>query len=427
MNILLLGAGGREHALAYGLRKSKSTKNLYIAPGNPGTESLGKNILLNLNDNDELLRFCNNNDINLVVIGPEQPLVDGAADFLRNNNIPVFGPDKKAAEIEGNKSFAKNLMKKYKIPTADFEIFNKDEKQKALKYLKTIDYPIVIKASGLAAGKGVAICDSHEAAENVIIDYFENRIFGESGETIVIEEFMLGEEASVFIITDGNDFILLPPSQDHKRIFDGDQGKNTGGMGAYTPAPVMSESLIEKFNNVIARPIIDALKNENRAFVGCLYAGLMILNDEIRIVEFNCRFGDPETQTVIPILEGDLAELFYSAAIGNINKNAINYNGGASVCVILASEGYPDSFERGFTIEGLDLFDNSDNVLIFHAGTKFSDDKIITNGGRVLGITSFVQKNDLKHCVEIAYEAVDKINFRNKFYRKDIAYRALKS
>lgn len=424
MNVLLIGSGGREHALAYKISESPKLTKLYCAPGNPGIEKFAELVLLDINKKREVVEFCKANNVDLVVIGPEQPLVDGLANELRKYEIPVFGPNKYAAMIEGDKSFSKELMKKYSIPTADFEVFTKNEKDKALRYLDKITYPTVIKASGLAAGKGVVICNSEEEAVKTIDEYFEEDIFGESGHTIVIEEFLEGEEASVFVLTDGMEYFVLPPSQDHKRALNGDQGKNTGGMGAYAPAPLITDSLMAEIKESIISPTLEAMAIEDRLFNGCLYCGLMITDEGPKVIEFNCRFGDPETQCVLPLLEGDFLKLLYSAAIGKIDQSSVDYNGGSSVCVVAASEGYPDKYEIGFGITGLDL--RQANIIVYHAGTKKIDDKVVTNGGRVLGVTSFIKENNLTLAKQIAYDALSKINFKGITYRTDIADKALK-
>jgi len=420
MKVLVLGSGGREHAIADKVSESPLLNELFILPGNPGTSKLGKNINLPLSDNKAILDFCIKNNIELVIVGPEQPLTDGIADLLRENNIPVFGPNKNAAVIEGEKSFSKNLMKKYSIPTAAFEVFNKEQYTQASEYIKNSSYPLVVKADGLAAGKGVLICPDYESAVEALEDCFGKSLFGDAGSKVVIEEFMFGEEASIFAVTDGDDFVVLPSAQDHKRIYDGDKGKNTGGMGAYSPAPVMTPELLMEVEEKIIIPTLAAMKAEGRKYNGCLYVGLMITNVGPKVVEFNCRFGDPETQAVLPLLDGDLLELFNSAAKGKINKSAAKYSGGVSVCVVAASGGYPDSFQKGFEISGLDSASSS-SVKVFHAGTKYDGDKIVTSGGRVLGVTSVLKENDLRLCKENAYEAIKKISFENIYYRRDIA------
>jgi phosphoribosylamine---glycine ligase len=352
MRVLLIGSGGREHALALKINKSSLLDKLFIMPGNPGTNNLGENTDINPSQKNEVLQFCKEAKIDLIVIGPEQPLVEGLSDFLRNENFKVFGPGKKAAEIEGSKSFAKQLMKKYNIPTAGFAVFNSDEYDDALLYLRKSKYPVVIKADGLAAGKGVLICSNFIEVENVLKEIFIDKVFGTSGDKIIIEEFLEGEEASVFAITDGTDFITLPSSQDHKRMGDNDTGKNTGGMGAYSPAPVITNQLLSMIENNIIKPTLKGMKSEGSLFSGCLYAGLMITEEGPKVIEFNCRFGDPETQVVLPLLKGDFLKLLYSSAAGKLDKDAVHYEDGCAVCVVAASKGYPDSYEKGFEITG---------------------------------------------------------------------------
>jgi len=425
MNVLLIGSGGREHALAYKISQSKKLTKLFISPGNPGTANFGENIELNISDHPVVKEQCDKLKIDLVVVGPEQPLVDGIADYLRKNGIKVFGPDANAAEIEAHKSFAKLLMKKYNIPSAEYIEFNYTQEDNVLKYLRLVSYPRVIKVDGLAAGKGVIICNNFIEASATINEIFVKKVFGISGEKIIVEEFLTGEEASVFAITDGNKFLCLPASQDHKRIGDNDTGKNTGGMGAYAPAPLVTPELQNKIEREVIVPVIQAMKKEGYPFIGCLYAGLMINNDEVKVVEFNCRFGDPETQAVLPILEGDFLELLYSAAAGKLNKKAVKYSGGNAVCIVAASKGYPESYEKGFTITGLDLLTN-DNVVVFQAGTEKKNSHIVTNGGRVLGLTAFTKKDDLKTAQTKAYAAIKKIHFKDIYYRTDIADKAFR-
>jgi phosphoribosylamine---glycine ligase len=423
MNVLIIGSGGREHALAYGISKSPLLKKMYVSPGNPGTKSIAENIVLRTNN--EIVNFCKENLIDLVVIGPEKPLVDGLADLLRQNSIPVFGPDKAAADIEAHKSFSKKLMKQYRIPTADFKEFTSSEESDAEECIKNISYPCVIKADGLAAGKGVLICQSYSEAKTGIDEIFKKKIFGSAGDKIIIEEFLSGEEASIFAITDGEDFVCLPSAQDHKRARNNDQGKNTGGMGAYSPAPLVTPEVLKKVEEKIIKPTLQAMISEGRKFSGCLYAGLMINKGEPKVVEFNCRFGDPETQAVIPVLEGDFLKLLYSAASGKIDKTAVTYSGKSAVCVVAASYGYPDLYDTGFGIYGLDEI-NDDSVIIFHAGTKFEFERIVTSGGRVLGLTALAEDNNLTAAKEKAYESLRKIHFENIYYRTDISDKAFK-
>lgn len=425
MIVAVIGSGGREHALAQRIKLSGSVEKLYIIPGNPGTSLLGENVQVNTEDKEAVITFCREQGVDLVVIGPEIPLVDGLSDYLRAAGLPVFGPSAAAAEIEGNKSFAKSLMQKYSIPTADFKIYYKETEDEAVSYLKNCSYPVVIKASGLAAGKGVLICENQDAALSALRECFDDQVFGAAGNTVVIEEFMYGQEASVFAVTDGEDFICLPAAQDHKRIGDLDTGKNTGGMGAYAPAPVVTDEIMKETEEKIIKPTLAAMKKEGRTFTGCLYCGLMLTNEGVRVVEFNCRFGDPETQAVLPLLEGDFAKLLLSSATGKLDKNSVRYNGGAAVCVVLASGGYPDKFEKGFEISGLDAA-QQDGIFVYHAGTKFDGEKVVTSGGRVLGVTAVTDENDLKLCKSKAYEALGKISYNNMYFRRDIADKAIK-
>lgn len=424
MRVLLIGSGGREHALAVKLAGSKSLSKLFIAPGNPGTAKCGENVHINISDSRSVIDFCINENIELVVVGPEIPLVEGIADVLRAEGIKVFGPSKAAAAIEGEKSFAKNLMRKYNIPTAAFVEFTYDKREEALAYLTKYSYPAVIKADGLAAGKGVIICNNYTEAETAVKEIFDDKVFGSAGSKIVVEEFMQGEEASIFAITDSDDFVCLPAAQDHKRAGDNDTGKNTGGMGAYAPAGLITNELLSEIKDKIIAPVIKAMKAEKVPFCGCLYCGLMITEDGPKVVEFNCRFGDPETQVVLPLLKGDFLKLLYSAADGAIDKNAVEYNGGAAVCVILASKGYPDSYVKGYEIHGLKKI--PENIIVYHSGTIQDDQKIYTNGGRVLGVTAVCAENDLKAARNKAYEAVSVIGFDNIYYRTDIASKGIK-
>jgi phosphoribosylamine--glycine ligase len=423
MKVLLIGSGGREHALAIKIGESPLLDKLFIMPGNPGTGQTGENIKINSSHGDKVLQFCKDKNIDLVVIGPERPLVDGLGDYLSNGGFKVFGPTQKAAAIEAHKSFAKRLMKKYNIPSADFVEFTSAEYEKARFYLKKSDYPLVIKADGLAAGKGVLICNSYNDAEKGLKEIFIDKIFGASGDKIVVEEFMKGEEASIFAITDGTDFICLPSSQDHKRIGDNDTGKNTGGMGAYSSAPIVTDEILSQVENKIIKPTLEGMREEGSPFSGCLYIGLMITDEGPKVVEYNCRFGDPETQAVLPLLKGDFLKLLHSSAEGKLDKEAVHYSEGCAVCVVAASQGYPGSYQKGYEISGLDI--NDKNILIYHAGTSELDDKIVTNGGRVLGVTAVLDNNDLRAAREKAYEAISKIHFEGIYFRKDIAVKAL--
>ncbi|MFC2119776.1 phosphoribosylamine--glycine ligase [Bacteroidota bacterium] len=423
MKVAVIGSGGREHALALKISESEMLKNLYIIPGNPGTSQIGENVNLDINNNKEIVSFCILKEIDLVVIGPEQPLVNGLANELRANGILVFGPDSAASKIEAHKTLAKKLMISAGIPTAKYMEFNTSMHNQLKDFIIQKKYPCVFKADGLAAGKGVVICNNAEEAEAALKSFFIDRIFGESGDKILIEEFLEGEEASVFAITDGNNFICLPASQDHKRIGDNDTGKNTGGMGAYAPAPIITNQILNEISVKIIAPTLQALKAEGKPFIGCLYAGLVLTSNGVKVIEFNCRFGDPETQVVLPLLKGDFLKLLHSAASGKLDKDSVSYNGGSSVCVVAASHGYPGEYKKGLEIFGLD--EVPEKTIVFHAGTKEDNGKILTNGGRVLGVTSVLDENDLKRAKRLAYRALDKIHFLNMYYRKDIADKAI--
>jgi phosphoribosylamine--glycine ligase len=424
MNVVIIGSGGREHALALKITESSTPNKLYILPGNPGTRFLGENININPSEQSKIIEFCKEKNIDLVVIGPEQPLVDGLANKLRENKINVFGPNKEAAQIESSKYFAKKVMKEAGVPTAKYLPFTSNMLEPAKDYIQSKKYPCVIKADGLAAGKGVFVCTDSSEAEEALNLIFHDKVFGESGEKVLVEEFLVGEEVSVFAICDGNEFVCLPASQDHKRIGDNDTGKNTGGMGAYAPAPIVSPQLFEQIKNRILYPVVKTLNKRNASFIGCLYAGLIITEEGPKVIEFNCRFGDPETQVVLPVLKGDFLHLLYTASLGKIDKAAVEYNSGSSVCIVAASAGYPDKFEIGFEITGLDEL--RADIIIYHAGTKEADGKVITNGGRVLGVTSVLPDFNLMLAKDLAYKALDNINFENIYYRRDIADKALK-
>ncbi len=424
MNVLIIGSGGREHAIAWAISKSSKLDKLFVAPGNAGAKQIAENISIEISNKNEVADFCEKGKIDLVIIGPEKPLVEGLADFLREKGFYVFGPSANAAKIEGEKAFAKELMKEYGIPTAKYSIFSKEEIGKLLEYLENTNYPTVIKVSGLAAGKGVIIANNFREAESTVKEIVEKNKFGKAGDVIVVEEFLKGEEVSVFAVTDGENYVLLPPAQDHKRVFDGDKGPNTGGMGAYAPAPVVNSKMLKRIENEIIKPTLKALKEKFGGFVGCLYAGLMITAEGPKVVEFNCRFGDPETQAVLPLLEGDFLELLFSASVGKLNKESIKIADKTAVCVVAASEGYPGAYEKGFEIKGLEKAEEL-GALVFHAGTKEENGRILTNGGRVLGITAVIEGNDLMLCKQRSYGMLSEIDFRGIYYRKDIAERGI--
>ncbi len=424
MNILILGNGGREHALAIKIKESPQCDKLFVAPGNGGTASIAQNVTFP--GDEELLQFVRNEEIKLVVVGPEKYLVDGTVGYLRENDILVFGPNQEAANIESDKLFAKKVMIDNDVPTAKyFEFSNISSKEDIYNCLKKQKYPIVIKANGLAAGKGVTICKSIYDALDAVLLNFEEKAFGDAGSKILVEEFLEGEEASLFVISDGEDFVCLPAAQDHKRIGDNDSGKNTGGMGAYAPAEIITDELLQIIVDSIVKPTIYGMKKIGKPFTGCLFCGLILTKDGPKVIEFNARFGDPETQAVLNVIDGDFLQLLYSAAVGKINKESVKYNGGASVCVVTASNGYPDEYKTGYEIFGLDHLKEM-HVKVYHAGTQLKEGAVFSTGGRVLGITSFVKEKKFAEAIRIAYQGVSKIHYENIYFRTDIGKRALK-
>lgn len=421
MKILVIGSGGREHTLAWKLAKSPKATKIYAIPGNPGMADIATCVSgIAITDNAAVVAFAKEKQIDLAVVGPEVPLTNGVVDALNSAGIKAFGPTKLAAEIEGSKAFSKGLMKKYHIPTAKYEVFTDADAAKA--YIKQEGAPIVIKADGLAAGKGVIVAMTEAEALAAVADIMEDQEFGNAGSRVVIEEFMTGEEASLLCFTDGTTICPMISSQDHKRAYDGDKGPNTGGMGTYAPAPVMTEAMVKKAYDTILLPTIKAMQAEGRTYKGCLYAGLMITAEGPKVVEFNARFGDPETQVVLPLLESDLVDIMTACADGTLAEQDIKWSSEAAVCVVMASGGYPKAYAKGYEIKGLAEVNNSDTV-VFHAGTAEKDGKIVTAGGRVLGVVA--KAADIKTAVAKAYAGVDKISFKDAFYRKDIAHRAL--
>ncbi len=425
MKVLVVGGGGREHALVWKISQSKSVEKIFCAPGNAGIAEIAEIVPIKSDDLNSLLKFALEHKIDLTIVGPELPLSLGIVDLFESNGLKIFGPRKNAAEIESSKVFAKNFMKKYGIPTANYETFTCDETEKAKKFILGLSPPIVIKADGLAGGKGVTICRNTEEALKTIDLYFSKKIFGSAGEKIVIEEFLEGEEASVFAITDGDDFITLAPAQDYKRALDNDEGKNTGGMGSYAPTPIIDETTLEKIKTQIIKPTIQGLKNEGRKFKGCLYCGLMLTSNGPKVLEFNCRFGDPETQVVLPLLEDDIIDVFLKSIDGGIKDLNYTVKKATSVCVVLASAGYPDDYEVDKEIHGLDEVKEMKDIILFHAGTKKVNGKILTSGGRVIGVTAIGGENDFEGTIKKVYSAVEKIKFDGMHYRKDIGKKAL--
>ncbi|MFM8473367.1 MAG: phosphoribosylamine--glycine ligase [Candidatus Kapaibacterium sp.] len=421
MNILLIGSEGREHALAKALRESPSCATLHATPGNPGILALAQRADVDAADFAAVSAFCRERAIDLVVIGPDQALADGMADALRADGVCVFGPDRAAARIEWSKSYSKELMKRAGIPTAAYQTFTADREDEAMAYARSRALPVVVKADGLALGKGVIVAQTHDEACAAIGGMFAGA-FKEAGSTVVVEDFLHGEEASVFAICDGKDFVTLAPAQDHKRALDDDQGKNTGGMGSFAPARIVSREVMIRVEERIIRPLLRELREQGSPFIGCLFVGLMIDGAQPSVVEFNARFGDPETQSVLAVFRGDFARLLHSAASGAVDAAAVEETGHGVACtVILASEGYPDAYEKGFRIDGMD--DAATIATVFHAGTAQTGSEIRTNGGRVLGVTAVA--TSLREAREAAYAAAGRISFENKFMRSDIGRKGL--
>ena len=421
MNILVIGSGGREHTLAWKLSQSPKADKIYALPGNPGMADVAMCVEgISITDNAAVVDFAQKHDIGLVVVGPEVPLTNGLVDAVTAAGIKAFGPTQAAAQIEGSKAFSKALMKKYDIPTAKYEVFT--EANAAREYIRKEGAPIVIKADGLAAGKGVIVAMTEEEALQAITDIMEDQEFGTAGSRVVIEEFMEGEEASLLCFTDGKVICPMISSQDHKRAYDGDKGPNTGGMGTYAPAPVMTDKMVQEAYDKILVPTIKAMEAEGKPYKGCLYAGLMITDEGPKVVEFNARFGDPETQVVLPLLNSDLVDIMLACADGTLAEQDIQWSDGAAVCVVMSAGGYPKSYRKGDAITGLDDAKNA-GALIFHAGTAHKDGQIVTDGGRVLGVVA--KADTVRAAVDKAYAGVAKISFKDAFYRKDIAHRAL--
>lgn len=432
MNLLIIGSGAREHALAWSILKDNRVQKLYLASGNGGTRELGaiaENVPIKPTDIDALVDFAQEKRIDLTVVGPEQPLALGITNRFQERGLNIIAPTKEAARLETSKTFAKAFMRRHGIPTASFVIFTNH--RDARTYIETQNkFPIVIKASGLAAGKGVVIAMHKGDALEAIRAIFEERIFGEAGDEIVVEEFMQGEEASVFCIADGAHYKLFPSAQDHKRIGEGDIGKNTGGMGAYAPAPIVTDDVMKKVESRIIQPTLRAMREEGTPYRGFLYVGLMIDNGEPKVVEYNARLGDPETQVILPLLENSLLDVLIATSEGRLNQVEMRFADKVAATVVMASKGYPDNYETGKIITGQCHFelacyaDVRDDVMIFHAGTKFENGKLYTNGGRVLAVTAVAQtlEESLKQC----YEAIAQIRFEGAYFRRDIGWRALK-
>ncbi|RUM41637.1 MAG: phosphoribosylamine--glycine ligase [Desulfurobacterium sp.] len=421
MKVLVIGSGGREHALVWKLAQSSKIEKVYGAPGNPGIAQIGECVNISPTDIKGLADFAEKEGIDLTVVGPEAPLVAGIVDEFKSRGLKIFGPSKEAAKLEGSKAFSKEMMKKYGVPTADFEVF--DNPEKAKEYIKEKGAPIVVKADGLAAGKGVVVAQNIEEALEAIDKIMIEKVFGDAGNRVIVEDCLVGEEASYLVVTDGENFIPLATAQDHKAVFDGDKGPNTGGMGAYSPAPVLSEEMEKEVQEKVIKPILRGMREEGHPFKGILYAGLMITEEGPKVLEFNVRFGDPEAQVILRRLKTDLVDVCQSIIEGKLIDN-LEWIPETAICVVLASKGYPGKYEKGKVITGIEEAEKIDNVVVFHAGTAVKDGKLVTNGGRVLNVTALGK--DIVEARGNVYKAIEKIHFDGMHYRKDIGLKALK-
>jgi phosphoribosylamine--glycine ligase len=421
MKVLVIGGGGREHALVWKIAQSPLVEKVFCAPGNPGTAALAENLPIAVDQLDKLLAFAYENKIDLTVVGPEQPLSLGITDLFESHGLKVFGPSQKAAFIEGSKAFSKDLMKKYNVPTAAYGVFT--DQVEAENFIRATGAPIVVKADGLAAGKGVIIAQTCEEAISAVQDMLSGNAFGSAGSRVVIEEFLTGEEASFLVITDGRKVVPLASAQDHKAIFDGDKGPNTGGMGAYSPAPVVTSDIHEKAMRQVIQPTVDGMAAEGRPYRGILYAGLMVKDGQVKTLEFNARFGDPECQPLLMRMKSDIVPVLMAVANGDLGNSSIEWHDKAAVCVVMAAEGYPGDYRRGDAIQGLDAAAQIDDVYVFHAGTAQKNGDCITNGGRVLGVTAL--GSSVQESINTAYKAVECIGWNGVQFRKDIGKKAL--
>ena len=428
MRILVIGSGGREHALSWKIAESASCEKLYCAPGNGGISEVAQLVNISADDIPALLNFAKNEKIGLTVVGPEAPLVNGIVDEFQRAGLKIFGPKKELAALEGSKVFAKTLMKRLGVPTAGFEVFERAEK--ALEHVEARQPPLVVKADGLAAGKGVIICKTIDEAKAAVKSMMVDKVFGDAGAKIIVEDCLYGEEASIIVVSDGNTIVPLASSQDHKRIFDGDRGPNTGGMGAYSPAPVVTEPIFKKILESVISPIIKEFETRGKPYKGCLYAGIMLTEEGPKVLEFNVRFGDPETQAMLPRLKGDLVDLMEKAIDGKLKGCALEWDERPCVSVVMASGGYPASYEKGMEIKGIEEAMAFKDTYVFHAGTRLGlrahngDGLYLTDGGRVLNVTALGR--DIPDAINNCYRAVAKIEFSRMHYRKDIGHRAIK-
>lgn len=416
MKVFVVGGGGREHAIIWKIAQSHLVDKIYCAPGNGGIAALAECVPIGAMDIEGVVKFSKEKGIDMVVVAPDDPLAAGMVNALEDAGIRAFGPTKEAAIIESSKSFSKNLMKKYGIPTAKYEVFENSEN--AIEYLKKQNYPIVVKADGLALGKGVIIAENFDQAQEAVNRIMCNKVFGDAGNKVVIEEFLEGQEVSILAFTDGKSVVPMVSSQDHKRAYDNDEGPNTGGMGTFSPSRIYTSELADYCMDKIFKPTVEAMNAENRKFKGVLYFGLIITEDGPKVLEYNARFGDPETQVVLPRLQSDLVEIFNAVIDEKLDSIDIKWSKSASVCVILASGGYPVKYQKGYEIKGIEDAEKDDSIIVFHAGTKYEDGKYYTAGGRVLGVTAV--QSTLDDAIKKAYEGVGRISFKDMHYRKDI-------
>ncbi len=419
MKIAIIGSGGREHAICQKIYESKKVNKIFCIPGNGGTKNISQNIEIKIGDFKKIRSFLIKEKIDLTIVGPEEPLVNGITDFLEENGLKVFGPDKFCSQLEGSKIFTKKICEIEKIPTANFKIFN--NVNSSLEFLKNKQFPLVVKADGLAAGKGVYICENYSEAEKAVNEIFDGK-FGKADE-ILIEDFLQGEEMSFFIISDNNSFKIFNTAQDHKRVLEGDKGKNTGGMGAYSPSRLNNLGLEKKIINKIILPTLNYLKKKNGKYIGFLYAGLMIKENEPYLIEYNVRMGDPECQTILPMLKSDFVEVLENCINGTLDKIQLKWKNKKSICIVLTSKGYPENYKKNIIINNLEKINNNNNQYIFHAGTKSINEKIFSNGGRVLNFVSI--DDDFKTARERAIDLIDLINWENGYFRKDIGYKVI--
>lgn len=421
MKVLVTGGGGREHALVWKISQSPKVEKVYCAPGNAGIADMAEIVDISASDIDGLARFAEREGIDLTVVGPEVPLTMGIVDLFEKKGLKIFGPSKAAAEMEGSKAFSKTIMKKYNVPTAAYETFTSQDE--AFAYIERLGAPIVVKADGLAAGKGVTVAQTVDEAKDAVRDMMEDKSFGSAGEMVVIEEFMKGEEASYLVFSDGKNIVPLSTSQDHKAVFDGDKGPNTGGMGAYSPAPVVTDEIEKEVLEKIIRPTIDGMAAEGKTYKGILYAGLMITDEGPKTVEFNCRFGDPECQPILMRMKSDIIPVIEAAIDGRLDSIEIEWEERATVAVVMAAGGYPGSYEKGKVIRGLETLKDEKDLFVFHAGTSLKDGEVVTSGGRVLAVTALGE--GVEEAISTAYEAVNKISWDGAYFRTDIGKKAL--